>query len=108
MLLNFVNIFTKVPKVNRNSFGYNFNFINSKSIDKIFYANSTLLSQNNKRGITFFINNRQREPYDHNNDNFSEISKIKGNFFGFNLLIVDQLDFSKINMSWMLICCLSN
>ena len=95
-----VNIFTKVPKVNRNSFGYNFNFINSKSIDKIFYANSTLLSQNNKRGITFFINNRQRDPYDHNNDNFSEISKIKGNFFGFNLfLLLSQKSKLELNLA---------
>ena len=80
-----VNIFTKIPTKNGNSLGYNFNSINKKSTDRILYANSTILSKNNKTGFTIYINNRQRQPYDHNNDNFSEISKINGNFFGLNL-----------------------
>ena len=77
-----VNIITKVPKNNTSSLSSNYLRINNSSNDRIISGNSTIVSSNKKFGSAFFFNNRNREWYDHNSDNFSELPLIKDKSFG--------------------------
>jgi len=45
-------------------------------------ANTTLASKNKNSGLSLFLNRREREAYDHNNDNFSEIPELKNTSIG--------------------------
>ena len=52
--------------------------------DEVLHGNTTVLSDNKNTGVTFFVNKRVRDWYDYNNDNYSEIPKVKINNFGTN------------------------
>lgn len=82
-----VNVLTKIPKKNGFSVDYNFQNINGQTPDHLLNANATVLSKNKKAGISFFANHRNRDFYDHNNDNYSEIPTIKNNSIGANTFI---------------------
>ena len=77
-----VNVITKIPTINNYSFGYDFSIINTVSEDKVIFGNATVLSDNKNSGVTLFVNNRNRDWYDHNGDNFSEIASLRDNIFG--------------------------
>ena len=63
-----------------------------------FQANSSVVSENMNSGITFFINQRTRTTYDHNNDNFSEIPYLQNKTFGINLFYkISELQQIKIH-----------
>ena len=79
-----VNLITKLPRSSNFDFGYSFRRINESSNDNLIFGNGTFLSNNGKSGATFYVNNRDREYYDHNGDNFSELPKLKDNTFGAN------------------------
>ena len=83
-----VNVITKLPSNNHYNFGYILNRINGTSNDKLLSGNAAILNSNENSGAAFFINNRERMWYDHNNDNFSELPKLKDNTFGANLFLI--------------------
>ena len=80
-----VNLITKLPKNNSFDFGYSFRRINEKSNDRLIFGNGSFVSKNGNSGATFYMNNRDRDFYDHNGDNFSELPSLKDNTFGANL-----------------------
>ena len=83
-----VNIITRIPKSNSYSFGYDFSIINGVSEDKVVSGNATVFSDNKNSGATFFVNNRNRDWYDHNGDNFSELPSLWDNTFGATLFFL--------------------
>jgi len=80
-----VNVITKTPDRNEFIFGYDYSAVNSLSDDRVIFGNAAVVSEKNSSGATFFVNNRVREAYDHNNDNYSELPVLKDNTFGVNL-----------------------
>jgi len=80
-----VNVITKVPNENSFDLNYTYQSINGEVTDNILSGNTTVLSQGGDAGISFFINRREREVYDHNGDNFSEIPELKNSSMGANL-----------------------
>jgi len=80
-----VNVITKIPKESGYDIGYTLQNINGGATDKILAGNATVLNQKGNGGVSIFVNNRDRDWYDHNGDNFSELPKIKNNAFGANL-----------------------
>ena len=80
-----VNVITKIPKESGYDIGYTLQNINGGATDKILTGNATVLNQKGNGGVSIFVNNRDRDWYDHNDDNFSELPKIKNNSFGANL-----------------------
>jgi len=98
-----VNVLTKLP--NKNSFNINTNYqqINGQSNDIIITGNSTLVSKNGNSGISFFLNKREREAYDHNDDNFSEIPEIQNTSLGFSSYFLprenQKIEFSISNIN---------
>ena len=83
-----VNVITKIPSSNNYSLGYDFSIINEDTHDKVIYGNATVISDNKNSGATFFVNNRNRNWYDHNGDNFSELPSLRDNTFGATLFLL--------------------
>ncbi len=83
-----VNVITKTPK--ENSFNINSTYQNIKGFadDYILNGNGSLISNNKTRGASLFINHRNREYYDANGDNFSELPKLKNTAFGANFFFL--------------------
>lgn len=97
-----VNVITNIPKKNDYSIEYTYQNFKGTS-DQTIAGNATVVSENKNSGISFFINNRTRKIYDHNEDNYSEIPELKNNSFGANLFLLPtdnqklEINFSKIN-----------
>ncbi|OCK43787.1 TonB-dependent receptor [Tenacibaculum soleae] len=97
-----VNVITNIPKKNEYSIGYTYQNIKGTS-DHIITGNATVINDEKNAGISFFINNRAREIYDHNGDNYSELPQLKNNSFGTNLFFLPtenqkiEINFSKMN-----------
>lgn len=83
-----VNVITKLANKGGFSFGYNYGRINNLADDKVIYGNATVVTENKNTGATFFINNREREWYDHNDDEYSELPALKDNTFGANFFFL--------------------
>ena len=97
-----INIITKEPKTNSISISNTTNLIGGKSMDVNSFFNASIVSDNHKSGITIFGASRQRSPYDHNDDGFSEIAKIESQTVGFrafyNLTNYSRLNFEYFNI----------
>jgi outer membrane receptor for ferrienterochelin and colicins len=93
-----VNVITKIPKESSFNFDYTYQSINTNASDNIFNGNGIVLTHKRNAGASFFVSKREREYYDHNDDNFSELPKLKNNSFGVNLFVLPN-DNQKIEMS---------
>lgn len=93
-----VNVITKIPKDNSYDLDYAGHSINGKTNDHIISGNNTLVSKNRKSGVSFFFSKRNREFYDANNDNFSEIPHIKNTSIGTNIFFLPK-DNQKLEIS---------
>lgn len=98
-----VNVITKIPKKNSYELNYNYQNINGQTNDNQLLGNATIISKNENSGISFFLNKRQRDFYDHNGDNFSEIPLIENTSLGANLFFLpkdnQKLEFSISNLN---------
>ncbi len=83
-----VNVITKIPKKNSYDAGYTFQNINGATNDHVFLGNASYVNKQANAGGTIFVNKRNREVYDHNGDNFSELPKLRNNSFGANFFIL--------------------
>ena len=105
-----INIITTEPFRNSFDIGSNFSAIGignkeggEIAWDKSLVFNGSLVSSDYKSGISLYGMVRNRDPYDANNDGFSEMVKIKNRSIGFNAfyktgqLSKISLDFYNIN-----------
>lgn len=96
-----VNVITKIPKKNNYSIGYTYQNIKGIS-DHILSGNTTVINENRNAGVSFFLNSRNRDLYDANGDNFSELPQLKNNSFGANIFFLPTRDQKiEINLSKM-------
>lgn len=93
-----VNVITKIPKKSGYSIEYNYQNINQGANDNILSGNVTTVSDNGNAGVSLFVNNRNRQLYDHNGDNFSELPSLKNNSFGANFFFLPS-DNQKLELS---------
>ena len=77
-----VNIITKDPVENSFSVTSNFAGYGGKSWEQSVGANVSLVSKDNTYGIATYANYRNRNPYDHDGDGFSELGQVNLNTFG--------------------------
>ncbi|MBE6297130.1 MAG: TonB-dependent receptor [Bacteroidales bacterium] len=77
-----VNIITKDPVSNSFSVNTNLSCYDGSSWEQNVGANVSLVSRDNSYGIAAYTNYRNRNPYDHDGDGFSELGKININTFG--------------------------
>lgn len=98
-----VNIITKVPTENTYDITNTFQRIKGQTSDNILSGNLSMVNEKKTAGFSLFVNNRNREHYDANGDNFSELPQLKDNSFGTNIFLVPgkgqklQLSLSSIN-----------
>jgi outer membrane receptor for ferrienterochelin and colicins len=71
-----VNVITKLPKKSGYEFGSFLQSIDGTSNDFNITGNATLVSDSHNAGVTFFFNKRNRDFFDANRDNFSELPKL--------------------------------
>ncbi len=93
-----VNLITKLANKNEFSFGYDYNIIDRVTNDKIIYGNATVVADNKNAGASIFFNNRERDWFDYNDDNYSELSLIKDNTFGAHFFFLPSSN-QKIEMN---------
>lgn len=78
-----VNIITRIPDENSYEVAANHGIIDNEANDNQLNANLNVLSPQRNAGMSFFASRRQREYFDVNGDNFSEMPMLKNNSFGF-------------------------
>ena len=78
-----VNIITREPRTNSLTISNNSQLIYGKAPDISTNLNASIISNNNKAGVTLFASARQRAPFDYDNDGFSEIGKLNMKSIGF-------------------------
>ncbi|MEM6720960.1 MAG: TonB-dependent receptor [Bacteroidota bacterium] len=78
-----INIITKDPVENQFQVATKVGLIDGESTDAVTTFNSTFVSEDLDKGITFFGMHREREGYDNNDDSFTEITKLRNLNFGF-------------------------
>ncbi|TJY34690.1 TonB-dependent receptor [Pontimicrobium aquaticum] len=83
-----VNIITKTPKDNSFDVNYTYQSIKGDANDHIINGNATIVSKSKKSGISLFVNKRERDTYDANDDNFSELPELKNTSFGTNFFFL--------------------
>lgn len=77
-----VNIITKDPVNNSFSITGNVAAYDGRSWEQSMGVNVSLVSKDNSYGIAAYANYRNRNPYDHDGDGFSELGKVNINTFG--------------------------
>ena len=77
-----VNIITKDPVNNSFSITGNIAAYDGRSWEQSMGVNVSLVSKDNSYGIAAYANYRNRNPYDHDGDGFSELGKVNINTFG--------------------------
>jgi outer membrane receptor for ferrienterochelin and colicins len=93
-----VNIITKLPNENSYNVTNTFQSIYGAASDNILSANASFINELGNAGASFFLNNRNREAYDINGDNFSELPELKDNSFGTNLFYLPS-DNQRLSLS---------
>ncbi|MBO7133145.1 MAG: TonB-dependent receptor [Bacteroidales bacterium] len=78
-----INILTREPQFNSLSLGNTTTLIGMKKADVNTTLNASVVSNDNKAGITIFAAARQRTPFDYDGDGFTEIGKINSKNVGF-------------------------
>ncbi len=77
-----INIITKDPISNSYQISSNFTNFGGKSWEQYMGANASLVAKDNSYGIAVYESYRNRNPYDHDGDGFSELGKTNINTFG--------------------------
>ena len=78
-----INIITKDPISNSFQVNSMFSNIGGKSWEQYLGANTSLVAKDNSYGIAMYQTYRNRNPYDHDGDSFSELGLLNMNTFGF-------------------------
>ena len=94
-----INIITRIPKKNSSQIEFFNTIIDNQSNDYSLSANSSIVSESKLSGLSLFLNKRERDYYDNNNDNYSEIPYLNNISFGANLFFIPA-DNKKLNINF--------
>jgi outer membrane receptor for ferrienterochelin and colicins len=79
-----VNIITKVPTENSFDVGLNYAFTGMEAPDRTITLNGSIVSDDLRRGISLYGFNRDRQAWDANGDDISEITALRNTTLGFD------------------------
>lgn len=97
-----VNIITKMPSRNSYEITTNHSIVGNDAADHSLNGTLTALSEKRNAGMALYTTFRQRDAYDHNHDNFSELPLLKNNSFGLNTFFnLDEQQKLEVNFSSM-------
>lgn len=80
-----INIITKDPVNNSFQIASTLSCLGGESWEQYLGANASLVSKDNTYGIALYESYRNRNPYDHDGDGFSEVGKLNMHTFGMRL-----------------------
>lgn len=80
-----VNVITKIPAKDAFELNSTYHNLDGQTSDYQLNGNATFVSENRDAGVSLFMTHRERDFFDANNDNFSEIPKIENNSIGANM-----------------------
>lgn len=83
-----VNVITRIPQTSSYDLSYTMQNVNGQSLDRLLTGNLTMVTPNQNAGMALFVNRRNRDMYDHNGDNFSEMPALLSNSFGANMFFL--------------------
>jgi len=84
-----VNVITKIPKKSAFEANMMTQSINGEAMDNVFSGNGSLVNKKKNAGVNLFLNQRNREFYDHNDDNFSELPELANTSFWSKRILFD-------------------
>ncbi|MDX5325734.1 MAG: TonB-dependent receptor [Bacteroidota bacterium] len=79
-----INIITRTPEKNGFGIQYSPSLIGGSAMDQVWTGHGTLVTTDRKFGLTVTGNHRERDPFDANDDGYSEIPEIMNNSLGLN------------------------
>lgn len=95
-----INIITTDPIENSFTVGSTISNMNgSNAWEEVVNANVSLVSPDRKFGVALYETYRNRNPYDANDDGFSEVGKLSLNSFGFNAYYRPS-EFGRLNIEY--------
>ena len=94
-----INIITKDPIDNSFQVANTMSNLGGKSWEQYMGANVSLVAKDNSYGIAMYQSYRNRNPYDHDGDSFSELGRLNMNTFGFRSYYRPS-QFSRLNMEY--------
>ncbi len=94
-----INIITREALTNTGSVAHNLTMIGGKSAENNTSLSASIVGSNNRSGLYLFSNIKNRNPYDNDNDGFTEICELKGNTSGFRAFYKPD-SYSKITLEY--------
>lgn len=94
-----INIITKDPVSDSFQLSSQMSSMNGKAWEQYVGANASIVSDNNTFGIALYQSYRNRNPYDHDGDSFSEIGMLDMNTFGFRAYYRPSVE-SRLNFEY--------
>lgn len=94
-----INIITKTPEYNSAEFAHSLKAIGGSALDNNTTASASVVSENQKAGVSLFGQVRQRAAYDANDDGYTEIPEIEAQTFGLRTFFKTS-DFSRFTAQY--------
>lgn len=94
-----VNVITRIPKESSYDISLTSSLINGEAWDNVLSGNLNMLTHKHNAGAAVYVNRRTRQAYDHNEDNFSELTQLANNSFGANLFFKPRYN-QKLELSF--------
>ncbi len=95
-----INIITKTPEYNSAEVSHSITSIGmSSSLDNNTTANASIVTDNQRAGLSIFGQLRQRDAYDHDGDGFSEVPTIKSQTLGLRSFFKTS-DYSRLSLQY--------
>lgn len=85
-----VNVITKIPRQNDYAMTYTYQNMGNGADDHQLVGNATVVNTSRNAGATFFVSKRDRDTYDNNGDNYSELPQLNNNSFGANFFYLPK------------------
>ncbi len=95
-----INIITKTPEYNSTEFAHTLSSIGmGGALDNNTTVNTSIVSDNQRAGLSLYAQTRSRDGYDANADGFTEIPELESHIFGVRSFLKTS-DFSRISLQF--------
>lgn len=94
-----INIVTKEPERNGADASHTFSYLGNGSCDNNTAANASVLSSNQRAGLSLFVQNRSRQGYSYYDDGYTNLPSLKTTSLGTNLMFRTS-NYSKLKVDY--------
>ncbi|MFI3317047.1 MAG: TonB-dependent receptor [Rikenellaceae bacterium] len=95
-----INIITKTPEYNSTEFAHTLSSIGmGGALDNNTTVNTSVVSENQRAGLSLYAQTRSRDGYDANGDGFTEIAELESHVFGVRSFLKTS-DFSRLSLQF--------